>query len=290
MTNTKKQLMTAIAMLVVAALALGTSTYAWFISNQDVKVQEMTFTAQSVEDVQIALTTNAWQGALNGDLATAGAFKTIITAADVKTLYQQITGNENFLTGSALAPASTTNLPDFYVVSEGATAWDADRAETFLAVDNINDNCVRAIPLYIKSSSPTPTSIYYDTNVISVSGDAAPAVRIGFLPEGGTAFIWEPKPYDAGDSTTQIDGRKDTTKNDADGTSKAISSTGANTITTAHGSTLPTGAIFTDMQKNEVKRLIVYIWLEGCDWDCVSGISADQLTVNLGFTSNVVTP
>jgi len=49
MTNTKKQLMTAIAMLVVAALALGTSTYAWFVSNTSAKVDEMQFTAQSVD-------------------------------------------------------------------------------------------------------------------------------------------------------------------------------------------------------------------------------------------------
>ena len=43
----KKQLMAAIAMVVVAAVALGSATYAWFVSNNTVKATTSTISAQS---------------------------------------------------------------------------------------------------------------------------------------------------------------------------------------------------------------------------------------------------
>ena len=43
----KKQLMAAIAMVLVAAIALGSSTYAWFVSNNSVKGTTTTISAQS---------------------------------------------------------------------------------------------------------------------------------------------------------------------------------------------------------------------------------------------------
>ena len=42
----KKQLAAAIAMVCVAAVALGSSTYAWFVSNNQVKATTSTISAQ----------------------------------------------------------------------------------------------------------------------------------------------------------------------------------------------------------------------------------------------------
>lgn len=277
MTNTKKQLMTAIAMLVVAALALGTSTYAWFVSNTVVKVDSMTFTAQTVDDLQIALTTDAWTGALSGTSATAGTFKTLITTADLNALY---TAKSATLTGAALIPASTINAAAFYKVADGAASWELNGsgvniAKTFEQTSNITDNCVKAIPLYLKST--TATSIYLGSNT-QVTGAASPAVRVAFAVEGGSTYIWAPDP------DNHIEDSKITTTGDADGITKAVDS--ANTVgnITGYTATKPAGAIAT-LTANTAKRIIVYIWLEGCDVDCVSGLSAKDLTVNLEFTS-----
>ena len=288
MTNTKKQLMTAIAMLVVAALALGTSTYAWFKANTDVKVESLSFTAQSVEDVQIALISNAWDGSLNGGAnPTAAAFKTIISAQDVATLYASLDSGSKTanLTTGALQPASTASLPTFYKVADGDEAWDLVggdyKAKKFAPVTTVVGNdCVKAIPLYIKSTSAT--SIYFDTNNMSVLGDATPAVRIGFKAQGGTDIIWAPN------STGHIDNHRLTTVGDADGITTAVNSpAGTGSIDTGVYKTAldPDTPIFS-LAAGEAKLLIVYIWLEGCDEDCVSGISAEDLTVNLAFTSN----
>ena len=51
----KKQLGAAIAMVCVAAVALGSSTYAWFVTNNNVKADNMTVMANSdVEFLEIA--------------------------------------------------------------------------------------------------------------------------------------------------------------------------------------------------------------------------------------------
>ena len=43
----KKQLVAAVAMVLVAAIALGSSTYAWFVSNNTVKATTASISAQS---------------------------------------------------------------------------------------------------------------------------------------------------------------------------------------------------------------------------------------------------
>ena len=51
----KKQLGAAVAMVCVAAVALGSSTYAWFVTNNNVKADNMTVMANSdVEFLEIA--------------------------------------------------------------------------------------------------------------------------------------------------------------------------------------------------------------------------------------------
>ena len=49
----KKQLAAAIAMVLVAAVALGSSTYAWFVSNNTVKATTSKISAQSIGEMII---------------------------------------------------------------------------------------------------------------------------------------------------------------------------------------------------------------------------------------------
>ena len=286
MTNTKKQLMTAIAMLVVAALALGASTYAWFMSNTTVSVESMTFTAQSTDNLQIALTKTAWGGSLGWDGAEADAFKTIITTDDLNTLY---TAKSASLTGPALIPASTINAASnafFRIPDDENGAWTTQggvtKAMKWQRVDSIAENSVKAIPLYVKSTSAT--ALYIGANT-SVTGDAAPAARVAFVvpAEDGLSantIIWAP-------NTNHITDSGITTIDDANGIAKAVkdeSTVGDMGVAVTEG---PLGANtkLADLKVNTARRIMVYIWLEGCDEDCVSGLSAKDLTVNLAFTS-----
>ncbi len=286
MTNTKKQLMTAIAMLVVAALALGTSTYAWFVSNTAVNVESMTFTAQSTDNLQIALTKSTWNGSLGWTGAEADTFKTIITTADLNSLY---TAKSASLTGGALRPASTINAASntfFRIPDDESTAWTTDggvtKAQQWKRVDSITEDAVKAIPLYVKSTSGK--ALYIGANT-TVTGPAAPAARVAFVVEAdneltANTIIWAP-------NTTHITDSGITTIGNADGLTKAVSAENAvDTISPAiKQGDLGNNTKITDLRVNEARRVMVYIWLEGCDEDCVAGLSAKDLTVNLQFIS-----
>ena len=51
----KRQLLAAIAMVLVAAVALGSSTYAWFVTNNTVKATTSQISAQSVVHIFVAI-------------------------------------------------------------------------------------------------------------------------------------------------------------------------------------------------------------------------------------------
>ena len=74
----KKQLMAAIAMVLVAAVALGSSTYAWFAANNRVTAECMTVTAQAEGGIEIKAV-----AASNGALASGATttWQTTATAA-----------------------------------------------------------------------------------------------------------------------------------------------------------------------------------------------------------------
>lgn len=105
----KKQLAAAIAMVLVAAVALGSSTYAWFVSNNQVTATTSTISAQSnAPFLKIANT---------ADVTDDNAWKNVTTTEDtfnetnVKTLYPaQVVGE--FVAGDAEVTAGTATAAD----------------------------------------------------------------------------------------------------------------------------------------------------------------------------------
>ena len=105
----KKQLAAAIAMVCVAAVALGSSTYAWFVSNNQVTATTSTISAQSnAPFLKIAN---------KADVADDNAWKKVTTTEDtfnetnVKTLYPaQVVGE--FVAGDAEVTAGTVTAAD----------------------------------------------------------------------------------------------------------------------------------------------------------------------------------
>ena len=105
----KKQLAAAIAMVLVAAVALGSSTYAWFVSNNQVTATTSTISAQSnAPFLKIAN---------KADVADDNAWKNVTTTEDtfnetnVKTLYPaQVVGE--FVAGDAEVTAGTVTAAD----------------------------------------------------------------------------------------------------------------------------------------------------------------------------------
>ena len=67
----KRQLLAAIAMVLVAALALGSSTYAWFVASGTVKATGMSVKAQSEGGIVIRFGTGNWGTVAEADMTTA---------------------------------------------------------------------------------------------------------------------------------------------------------------------------------------------------------------------------
>ena len=75
----KRQLLAAIAMVLVAAIALGSSTYAWFVASGTVTATGMKVQAQSEAGLVIRYGTGSW-----GTSATAGMDAEGVESAKLK--------------------------------------------------------------------------------------------------------------------------------------------------------------------------------------------------------------
>ena len=134
----KKQLLAAVAMVLVAAVALGSSTYAWFVASNDVKAEGMMLQVQgdtgivikSVENTQSKFAATASAGMTEStklkptstiDLATwyhaESDQKDDAKAAQDKTAYTDVTENvdeyvlqRNFIIRSATNEAGSEVL------------------------------------------------------------------------------------------------------------------------------------------------------------------------------------
>ena len=121
----KKQLMAAIAMVCVAAVALGSSTYAWFVSNNNVKATTTNISAQS-NSAYLVIDTKTTSTSSTSSATAAeevGSGKKYEDAA----LYPAQWAN-GFNVDKANGDAITTDKPAIYQF-ESAYAKEKDNAE-----------------------------------------------------------------------------------------------------------------------------------------------------------------
>lgn len=130
----KGQLFGAVAMMLVATIALGTSTYAWFINNQTVEVQNMEMQVSTSTSLLVAV-----------EKTTAGTFtgmKSLVTNEDIIGTSTEQGGWANFLTNK-MTPASVTSAsladasPAFYATNNHVTNGKLDQF-TLLTHDATN--------------------------------------------------------------------------------------------------------------------------------------------------------
>ena len=291
----KKQMGAAIAMVLVAAVALGSATFAWFVNNTKVKAESVSVTAKSANTLLISHgTDNAW--------GMSAAFK-------------QKTATE-------FVPVSTVNATDFFKDTAWATETGGDQkgqynAAKFSAADSSKDYFVDTFQ--VKSSQDC--GLYLDSETKFEVGEGVDAnilksMRLALKVDGKTYFYQ----IDA----SNIDGKGNsynttltTISADADGIKKAIASatsdtaaatagdiTGANVDSTSGVIALASGVVaapsdntilvaadaakkLCDLEANEPKTVSVAIWMEGCDYDCntvmVKSITEKAVSCVLGF-------
>lgn len=257
----KRQLLAAIAMVLVAAIALGSSTYAWFVASGTVKAEGMKVQAQ------------AESGILIKENKADAKFGTVATVS----------------AGAAkLYPTSTTDLAKWYHAvsqeADDAKSKQAENAYTELKNTELNDHrLVNQFVIRSATDTPISNSKLQIQNVIVSGGNTTQnlnkSIRVGIKVSNGGAensatYIYAPRADSAFTLTAKYDGNKTVTEN--------ITAT-ANDFLTLTGDSIPA---------NDTGLIVdVFVWYEGEDENCKTSnvissqgtLTPDELSVSVEF-------
>lgn len=187
----KGQLFGAVAMMLVAAIALGTSTYAWFVNNQTVEVKQMDLTVSTATSLQIAVKQKG--------SGTYTPYKNVVATADINgTGDSQGKWDKMFDTANEylMVPASIDNAglaPTFadlkFYASTGHMNDAADKLDTFKALGTANtqeigEGAVKRLPLSFLSSSDL--KVFFGQKDLSTIADLVVAAASGDSINGVT--------------------------------------------------------------------------------------------------------
>ena len=280
----KKQLLAAVAMVLVAAVALGSSTYAWFVASGSVTAKGMKVQAQAEGGLAIRYGTGDW-----GITATAGM-------PEAKTLL----------------PASTKNMTAWsYAKASSAKEYNADTTTRkdittdVLGTDkktyNENNQYVVMKEFQIRSTADSPKALgLFVSNVTVTAGGQNPevnqslstALRVGvrYEPDStvGNAKSYIYGPVKIGDKTdakniptSMYTWYQDNT--DTNGTPVTLDEFGTKNDTKSQLVAQDTAIAF---ENSKCVKVQVFIWFEGEDKNLYSeNFSAEDLNVTVEFSS-----
>ena len=301
--NPAKKLIPAAGSLMVSAVMLATSTYAWFTMNKEVTVQNLAVQAKAeggllISETQGYTASDVWDDSANTTAEGAGAkvalypTSTANTSAWYHATSKTATDAANATSGNAsanksdgyteltltsnqlqAAAAGANGKKDVYYVDSGTEGYDADDAKYYLKYT-----------YYLKTSTEGTTSLGLnsgDQNVNisvvnvtcnSVSTELNKALRVG-IEIGGKFYIFAPVSGATGNYYVNA---------------SSTATTAIDSSASTHNApmTIATGLSSLPGNKANGTPVYVYMWYEGEDANCKSdNITAtlDELTVNLEF-------
>lgn len=296
----KRAFISAIAMLIVSAIVLTSSTFAWFSMAKQGTV-DMDLTIASPDGIQIS--------------ANTSAFTTALTMADFKgesgTRYSAYTDNQNNFPEN-ISPASSSlaitsgNLPKFYSGAIG----DDGKFNASLVTSDQGSNYV-AFDVFIQLASATNVSISNTTIECTENPEVLTAMRIATIncgvvakgAEAGTILTTKPTSQNVGGtnvaqmiepnatSHTQVaaergaSGAVTTHYLNSAKSGASVSTQYPNIYNHNNGGTqeLQASTVGTIKALAGVNRIRVYIWMEGQDVDCANDVAGAALKVSLKF-------
>lgn len=279
----RKQLLAAVAMVLVAAVALGSSTYAWFVASGTVTAKGMKVQAQSEGGLAISFGGTAW-----GTSATA-----------------------NMDPSTKLYPASTVDLIDWYHATAADMNASAALAGTRTKITGTvfggddgefsDNNYVVMKPFLIKSTATGKESkgLYVDKVEVTTTNayTMSTALRVGvkYTPTVGNPVYKIYGPVKVGDKTTAgniptdnydvyreyIESSSDSEKKIGTVTLDTVGKDGSTLIATSD-----TDSSVGKIPADTPIEVQIFIWFEGEDLNLKSSnFNAEDLSVSVNFTS-----
>ena len=267
----KKQLAAAIAMVCVAAVALGSSTYAWFVNNNAVTATDVNLsTTSSVPNLYITSTGKTT------DAATAAATNPV-----------------------KLYPTSTNNATNFYETKHwtSGTGKNAVADQYQEALTHEQGKTVYADYTFVLGVTNGTMDVYFDSaaaaTTLKANGQMGTAARFAIKFDDGNWTMFKVSGTETGEGYYTDQG--------ASTGDYWVTAAGTNTIAPATYKEMATysGSVnaqgqaqagttkLTTISSDKTQTVTVRVWYEGCDKDCVSENAANGITGavtgNLGF-------
>ncbi|MDD3340486.1 MAG: hypothetical protein PHS82_16730 [Lachnospiraceae bacterium] len=291
--------------LVVAAIALTSATYAWFINQTRVEAKTATMTASTAYTLLISEGATASDGGSNwGSVHDWLDGKTAKALSPVSTIGKLNTSDElDFVYDTAWKAAATSTTG----VTKGG-----NYAGTFS--DASTDKYIKE-SFEIKAAQNCQIVLDKNTSITGISGELDKVLRLALVIDDGTNKTVRIYQVDSEDGTaTPVNTTLDSADKTADGIDTAIQKSGtvadvdatklslATAVNASDGaSTIMTNQTgdsvlytFNDIANTDTISVTAYIWMEGCDYDCnaletqhfnnVDG-TAFPVTASLGFSA-----
>lgn len=302
----KRAFISAIAMLIVSAIALTSSTFAWFSMSKKASVEQMDLTVTSPEGILISANAKAWTSTLTVDQIFPEE-----GSSDRMNAYD---GNKNFLP-TDLKPVScaftqySSEMPRFFT-----TALNDQGQGTLTPIDQGNTTADAAgfvaFDLFVKLAEQK--TVYFDESVFTdTSGQKAlTAMRVAFYTVKNFPITASSEEVTAALATNtpvkmyEVDALHRSDDALANGQPDNTVITNCKYIASYANSTVNSDSIFplgvdtratvvTSNQNKSAKsitldagitKLRVYIWIEGQDIDCRNSIGGAAISAALSFT------
>lgn len=254
MKKNKGKLLSAVAMLLVSAIAVTSASYAWFTMNNSVSANGLSLTAASPAMVEISLDGTTW-----------GTTPVTLPATTL-----------------SMRPTSTTTAlnSSFFEVNSNVAKITAGAAGAFKAISALSTSSQYYYDTTLHFRTKGAYAINLTLGTLTVGGtDLNKAVRVAFLSTAGTAYSKGSDPLIYASTNTAYDGAA-TTDTIASVTPKIA---GASNVVV----TVPVHA--TDANQYGADTPIkVRIYLEGQDNNCVVANVLNSLSVALTFNGTEV--
>ena len=312
----KRAFVSAIAMLIVSAIVLTSSTFAWFSMSKEASVDSMNLTVSSPEGIQISANASTWTAKLTVD-------EIFDNDPATTSRYDAYAGNNNLypadlipVSGAFREADSATGYANFFKASLNDTGKASISAVT-QSKDSQNDAGLIAFDLFFKVAEAQTVkfggSTFTDTTENS-GNSINTALRVAFTPLGTVAIGTAPAEVTALNSFNsarsvvyEVDSinRSDDAAalNIAPGAiqTKALYRGAGNTnLSTSNGVLVSSGnevavsgiqiASTADPSTKAfdlsagITKMRVYIWVEGQDVDCLNSVAGAAITAALKFT------
>ena len=255
----RRLLISSVAMLLVAMLALGTATFAWFTTDTKTSASGVQVKTDKISSLKLSAITGDWQYTL--DYNFKKSLKPVSTADGKNWFYAEAADSESYVAKTG----TVTKITD--------PASDAAKDYIFYNMLNVKNTGSANITNDIKivladSSTDAPLSALSETAVVS----GKYYMRAALVESDCTTM--------AGRSTAKVAANLTSTDIKAVAADTADAFTGTaltNTATTAATAGTLTATISGGLAAGAEKYYMLLIWFEGQDADCYDATAGNEL-------------